>query len=84
MSNIKTRMSQKHNTEAYWSSTSGFKPLDGELIIYDPDDKHDQPRIKVGDGITDVNDLPFIYTGITDANVGKLIENDDGEMLFLF
>lgn len=53
------RQIQKHDTEANWDLTDGFIPLDGELIVYDKDATHDKPRIKIGDGVTDVKNLPF-------------------------
>jgi hypothetical protein len=39
---------------------TNFSPLAGELIIYDPDVNNPYPRFKVGDGETNVNDLPFV------------------------
>ena len=56
---IKTRISHKHDTEANWNAAVNFKPLAGELIIYDIDDTHSQPRFKIGDGETLVTALPF-------------------------
>ena len=34
-----------------------------ELIVYDPDASHDECRLKIGDGQTLVNDLPFAGGG---------------------
>lgn len=48
------RIIQKHDTEANWKKATNFVPLKGELIIYD-----DLNKIKIGDGITKVNDLKF-------------------------
>ena len=56
---FKGRIQNKHDTEANWSVATNFKPLAGELIIYDVDDTHSTPRLKVGDGSTLVNNLPF-------------------------
>ncbi len=56
--NIKTRIQNKHDIEANWS-TSTLVPLAGELIIYDKDDTHDYVRFKVGDGETLAARLPF-------------------------
>lgn len=58
----KTRIKHKHDIEANWS-ISNIMPLDGEIIIYDPDDTHATPRFKVGDGKTALNDLPFVSNG---------------------
>lgn len=56
---IKGRFIQKHDTETNWLKATNFIPLKGELIIYDADATYTYPRFKVGDGITNVNDLPF-------------------------
>lgn len=70
---VNTRIQLKSDTEAHWNQsaliqdggtkTTGttFVPLAGELIIYSPD--NDSPaysRLKVGDGIHSVPQLPFI------------------------
>lgn len=59
MAEIKTRIIQKHETEANWNKATGFIPKLGEVIIYDPDATHTRSRIKVGDGIKVVSALPF-------------------------
>lgn len=56
---FKGRIQNKHDTAANWSAAANFKPLAGELIIYDVDAAHSAPRFKVGDGSTLVNNLPF-------------------------
>lgn len=56
---IKGRFVQKHDTEANWALAINFSPLQGEIIVYDPDDTYSYARFKVGDGATNVNDLPF-------------------------
>ena len=60
---VKTRIQNKHDSEANWNNAS-FAPFAGEIIIYDADENHAQPRIKIGDGVTPVTKLPFC-TGIT-------------------
>lgn len=57
---FKSRIQNKHDTEAHWNAAVNFKPLAGELIIYDEDNTHSTPRFKVGDGNTLVNNLPFV------------------------
>lgn len=57
---LKTRIINKHDTEAHWELATGFIPEDGEIIIYDPDETYDYARVKVGDGETNVNSLPFV------------------------
>lgn len=59
MPNIKTRIINKHDTEANWALAQNFKPLAGEIIVYDADSNHSYPRFKVGDGKTLVSALPF-------------------------
>ena len=57
---LKTRIIHKHDIESNWSKATGFVPKQGELIVYDKDSNYDYERVKVGDGATNVNDLPFI------------------------
>lgn len=56
------RLVQKHDTEANWKKATNFIPLKGEIILYD-----DLRKIKIGDGITKVNELEFIDSGSTTA-----------------
>ena len=56
---IYTRAQQKHDIEANWIKAINFIPLEGEIIIYDADENYSYQRIKIGDGKTKVNDLPF-------------------------
>jgi len=66
---IKTRVQLKSDTEANWNKagpkdgSAGFVPLLGELIVYTSDDAHPFSRLKVGDGNTNVVNLPFIDAG---------------------
>ena len=57
---LQTRIVMKHDTEANWSLAENFIPLAGEVIIYDTDESHLTPRIKIGDGERNINELPFI------------------------
>ena len=66
---VKARVQHKHDTEENWLKATNFTPLDSEIIVYDPDENYDYPRIKIGDGETNVNILPFInkdYAKISD------------------
>ena len=57
---LKTRVINKHETQEDWEKAINFTPWQAEVIIYDADAEHPQARIKIGDGTTPVNDLPFI------------------------
>lgn len=101
---ICTRILNKHDIEVNWLRNSSFVPLQGELIIYDcevdsdgstlelPNNRvipYTYERVKIGDGYTSVNDLPFFagdYNDLTNApivkdNLGDLIENDSGKKI---
>ena len=62
----KIRIQHKGETEANWLQSS-LIPLENEIIIYEPDDTYSYSRIKIGDGVTNVNDLPFITKGLDEA-----------------
>lgn len=68
---MKARVSQLHKTEAAWDKLSGFVPAPGEFIIFDPDVQHSYARIKVGDGITELKDLPFFIDSAIDDHTTK-------------
>ena len=57
--NIKSRITHKHDTEANWKLAVNFIPKQGEIIVYDVDENYSYSRFKIGDGILNVNDLPF-------------------------
>lgn len=69
---LNTRIQHKHDTEINWSKATGFIPKQGELIVYDIDDNYDYERIKIGDGVTNVNSLPFANEIITDAEIDEI------------
>lgn len=75
---LKTRVVLKHDTDANWKTAGNaanpFIPKKGEVIIYDPDGTHTYSRQKVGDGIKNINTLPFLG-----ATVGTA---DSSESLF--
>ena len=72
---IKTRIQLKSDTEENWrksvlttdapgiglkTSGASFVPLKGELIVYLEDSTHPFSRLKIGDGNTNVVNLPFV------------------------
>ena len=61
---INSRIQNKHDIEANWIKATNFTPLLGELIIYDIDDNYDYERFKIGDGVSNVNALPFVLDKI--------------------
>jgi hypothetical protein len=67
-----TRIIHKHETEANWLLSS-LIPLQGELIVYDIDSTHTYERIKIGDGVQNVNSLQF-YAGSWDDLKNKPFE----------
>lgn len=71
---LNSRMIQKHDTEENWEKAINFIPKQGEIIIYDIDDNYDYERIKVGDGIANVNALPFILNleAFTDEEIDEI------------
>ena len=70
---IKTRMIQKHAVESDWAKATNFTPLKGEIIIYDIDENYSYQRLKIGDGITLVNNLPFADAALLEE-IGNLQE----------
>lgn len=56
---INGRVLLKHDSEVNWAKAINFVPKAGELIIYDADETHSYCRIKIGDGSTLINNLPF-------------------------
>lgn len=84
---LKARVVHKHKTYAEWYldvyDESGklrsdpFIPLDGELIIFDPDENCTHRRKKYGDGVSNVMELPFaeeIYIGDGDMPENATIQ----------
>jgi hypothetical protein len=68
---LKGKISFKHETEADWAM-SNYIPQNGELVLYDPDEKHEGTRLKRGDGVTTVSALPFIISeGLLKKGAGE-------------
>lgn len=67
----KVRQGQKIDTSANWAQAENFKPLKGEIIVYS-----DLKKIKVGDGVTNVNDLDFYYDNIPQIQIIRWEEDD--------
>lgn len=58
--NINCRVQHKHDVEENWLKAINFIPKIGEIIIYDADNTYTYSRMKIGDGTTYVNNLPFV------------------------
>lgn len=81
--NIFARVVNKHDTEANWAKATGFTPMAGETIVYDPDNNYNYSRIKIGDGTTNVNDLPFLgddKVDIPSSTSEIIVDNPDGSV----
>ena len=74
---MKARVSQLHKTEAEWNSMTNFVPMQGEFIIFDPDKQHKYARLKIGDGSTKLNELPFFI----DSTVDDFIINNSAKII---
>ena len=61
---IHSRIQLKNDTETHWNQAVNFVPKQGEVIIYSADTasggSHPFCRLKIGDGVTSVINLPFI------------------------
>ena len=77
------RFVPKGDTEANWNKAVGFIPLDKEIIIYKKDTNHSTPRIKIGDGVTVIQKLPFISSGggEVDLSIIQSMIDEKGEIL---
>lgn len=62
--NINSRIVHKHDIESNWLNAVSFIPLKGELIVYDIDENYAHERFKIGDGITNISELPFVNDDI--------------------
>ena len=62
-----------HGTHDEWLINSSYIPKQGEIIIYDIDSNYNYERIKIGDGVTPVTDLPFYL----ENEIEKLSINSD-------
>lgn len=63
---LKTRIILKHETTENWAKAVNFVPKEGEIVIYDNE------KIKIGDGVKNVNDLDFVNEAMTDAEIDEI------------
>lgn len=81
---ISTRIQSRHDTTAKWTQVaSTFKPLAGEIIIYDDWKSYTEgettvmvPGIKIGNGNDFLGSIPFINV-IIEADLSAHVNNSD-------
>lgn len=59
---INARITHKIDTQENWEKAVNFVPLKGEWIFYDKDENNAEVRLKIGDGVSTVNELSFQET----------------------
>ena len=85
------RVIMKHDIQDNWNQAVNFTPKNGEVIVYEDyyvSGDTTVPGIKIGDGHTNVRDLPFIdkrYAAhILKDNIHYTISVDTNEELLQF
>lgn len=68
---INARIINKHDLSSNWAKAVNFTPKLGEIVIYD-----DLNKIKIGDGITNVDELPFVADDTSYLNYKDLGDID--------
>lgn len=67
-----SRIIHKHDTETNWLKSS-LVPLQGELIVYDIENGvSSYERLKIGDGVQNVNTLPFVDDTLRTELLGEI------------
>lgn len=74
---LNSRIIHKHDVESNWNKATNFIPKQGELIVYDKDSTYTYERFKIGDGVTNVNSLPFADDTKVDKVSGKGLSTND-------
>ena len=83
-SEMKARISQLHKTAADWehystkklNANDPFIPNAGELIIYDPDETFSYARVKIGDGVHMLTELPFFIDPVIQTAVNQFTRTE--------
>jgi hypothetical protein len=76
---LQGRIVNKHDSAANWAQAVNFRPMQGELIIYDPDETCSYERFKIGDGVQNVNALPFATDGFVSYNEQTLTDEQKAQ-----
>lgn len=71
---LKIRIVHKHDIEERWNEKGIFIPKQGEIIVYDRDEQYSYERMKIGDGITSISELPFV-THLSQSELDNAIQN---------
>lgn len=79
---IRTRIQNRHAPESYWVSNNTFVPRAGEIIIYDVDETHSHPRVKIGDGQTTIVNLPFGDATVLGETADTAYRGDRGKTAY--
>lgn len=69
---LRTRILLNIDTEENWNKAVNFIPKIGEAVVYDKDATHSYQRIKIGDGVTKINQLPFVNDFITSEELVEI------------
>jgi hypothetical protein len=96
--NVKARIQHKHDIEANWLKAVNFTPKQAEIVVYDVEFDKDgnqlelpegrttaytHERFKIGDGIHNINDLPFTLEAPV-KHITKLpTENINDKVLYI-
>lgn len=71
------RAVQKHDIQSNWEKATNFIPMAGEIIVYDIDTNYSYERIKIGDGVHNVNTLPFVNDDLRADLLAQVNDVDD-------
>lgn len=74
---LKSRIVHKHDVESNWLLATNFTPKQGEIIVYDIDENYNYERFKIGDGVQNVNTLPFVNDALKSELVEQIGEVDE-------
>jgi hypothetical protein len=81
---IKGKAIFKHETQTIWDQSNNgqgvaYIPDFGEKVLYDPDEVHDYTRVKYGNGVDIVKNLPFADEKVDDIKILGHIEQGSAE-----
>lgn len=74
---LSSRIIHKHDVAANWIKATNFVPKQGEIVVYDIDADYTYERIKIGDGVRNVNALPFVDDALRATLVEQINAVDD-------